>query len=320
MVEIFRGNTDQGYFLHDKTVTVAAVISVAMYNKNPHMKDSPLDAPKDQHEYEEGLRKKLTAMVHGVALSRADAIIIPDIGCGVFHNDPKVVGRICGEVLATYRSYFRRAVFTGAKDFYSAAADALKNASTSILSLPDAAKRGSVASVDAQAHLSVGNCVHCKKTIEKTDFHELALLIDTSKKSHKMQFLHNGCKVPAQKAFPKHRVMPLPDVTKNAQSFLQALDLNGNGLVEKQEVRCVCALLWDGDVAKDPAAFDKDFEARWMSWDVSKSGNMDIHEIAGALGNLRSAQRQPEQLQNEKPKTLLTCRPCHDGVSHKYKH
>jgi hypothetical protein len=292
-----------------------------MYNKNPHMKDSPLDAPKDQHEYEEGLRKKITAMVHGVALSRADAIIIPDIGCGVFHNDPKVVGRICGEVLATYRSYFRRAVFTGAKDFYLAASEALKNASTSILALPDATKRGSVATIDAQTHLSVGNCVQCKKALEKADFHELALLIDTSKKSHKMQFLHSGCKVQAQKAFPKHRVMPLPDVTKNAQSFLQALDLNGNGLVEKQEVRCVCALLWDGDVAKDPAAFDKKFEACWVSWDISRSGNMDIREIAGALDNLRNAQRQPEHMQNEMARTLLPCLfPCHDDVFHAYKH
>jgi len=111
---------------------------------------------------------------------------------------------------------------------------------------------------------------------------------------------------------------PLPDVTKNAQSFLQALDLNGNGFVEKQEVRCLCALLWDGDVAKDPIAFDNHFEACWMSWDISKSGNMDINEIAGALSNLHSAQRLPGQMRDDKAKTLLTSRQCH-GDAHRTK-
>jgi uncharacterized protein (TIGR02452 family) len=316
MVEIFRGNTDQGYFVYDKTVTVAAVVSVAMYNKNSHMRDSPLDAPQDKHLYEEGVRKKLTAMIHGAALSQADSIIIPDIGCGVFHNDPKIVGRICGEVLSAYRSYFKRAVFTGAEDFYSAASEALKNASTSILALGDVAKRGAVAVVDAQAYLYVGNCVHCRKTLEKTDFHELALLIDTTKKTHKMQFLHDGCKEQARKAFPKHRVMSLPDATKNSQSFLQALDLNGNGFVEKQEVRCIYALLWQGDVSKDAIAFERDFDALWKTWDINRSGNMNIEEIAGALGNLHSAERQLGQARDEKAMTLLTCRPCHGVAPH----
>jgi uncharacterized protein (TIGR02452 family) len=288
MVEIFRSNSDQGYFVHDKTVTVASVISVAMYNKNKHMKDAPVDAPKDQHDYEEGLRKKMIAMIHGAALSKADSIIIPDIGCGVFHNDPKIVGRICGEVLLTYKSYFKRAVFTGGKDFYSAASQALNNPSTGFVApIVDVAKRGSSVLVDAHAHLSIGSCVQCGKTLEKADFKELALLIDMTKKSHKMQFLHCGCRVHAEKTFPQHRVMNLPDITKNAQSFLQALDLNGNGFVEKHEVRCLCALLWDGDVAKDTAAFEKDFEARWMTWDIDRSGNMDVGQIAGEPSKCR---------------------------------
>jgi len=189
MVEIFRGNSDQGYFVYDKTVTMTAVISVAMYNKNSRMKDSPLDAPRDKHKYEEGLRKKLTATVLGAALSQADAIIIPDIGSGVFHNDPKIVGRICGEVLSAYRSYFRRVVFTGSTEFYTAASEAFRKLSTRIFARGDVTKRGSVAPADAQASVSVENRSHSKKRFKNTIFPEVALL-EACEKTHKMQFIH----------------------------------------------------------------------------------------------------------------------------------
>jgi len=96
-----------------------------------------------------------------------------------------------------------------------------------------------------------------------------------------MQFLLADCKTEAAKKFPKLRIMSLPDITKNPQSFLQALDLNGNGFVEKEEIKCVCALLWDGDVAKEPEKFEKEFEAQFAIWDADKSGNVDLKQIEG---------------------------------------
>merc|ERR1719265_233322 len=88
-----------------------------------------MDAPKDQKEYEDGMRMKFIAMVHGAALCDSDVIIIPDVGCGVFQNDPKVVGRICGEALYNYSTRFKRAVFTGNEDFHAAALEGFKAAS-----------------------------------------------------------------------------------------------------------------------------------------------------------------------------------------------
>merc|ERR1712048_755856 len=85
-VEIFRRGTDQGYLLFAKPVEITAVISVAMYNCNRRVRDSPVDRPYDEAEYEAGVRAKLIALAHGAAESGADALILPDVGCGVFMN------------------------------------------------------------------------------------------------------------------------------------------------------------------------------------------------------------------------------------------
>merc|ERR1711918_326037 len=73
--------------------------------------------------------------------------------------------------------------------------------------------------------------------------------------------------------------MALPDITRNANSFLKALDLNGNGFVEKQELKCIAALFWEEDLSKDGAAFESAFEARFNSWDADNSGNVDLAQI-----------------------------------------
>lgn len=95
-VEIFRKGTDQGYALQMKPVAIAAVISVAMYNRNHSVRDAPVDAPEDSAAYELGTRHKLQALVHGAILANADALVLPDVGCGVFHNDARLVGRLMG--------------------------------------------------------------------------------------------------------------------------------------------------------------------------------------------------------------------------------
>jgi len=224
--------------------------------------------------------------VHAAALSGADAIIIPDVGCGVFKNDPKVCGKIVGEVLSGYSTRFRRAVFTGNQEFYLAASQAGKDASASRpIQVPasEIAKRGTVVPVNAQAHLLVGKCPVCDKGLLGSDFHNLAILLDKTHKSHEAQFIHDKCIKAGRTKFPKKEPIMLPDITKNATSFLKALDLNGHGLVEKQELKCICALLWEGDLSKEAARFETDFEARFQSWDVDNSGKVDMAQIMGSF-------------------------------------
>merc|ERR1712113_1264563 len=108
-------------------------------------------------------------MIHAAALSGADCIIIPDVGCGVFKNDPKVCGKILGEVLFNYSTRFKRAVISGLgvklKSFYDAAMDAMKAASASgvVPITADAATSSCLVPIDEKAHLIVGKCVVCKR-------------------------------------------------------------------------------------------------------------------------------------------------------------
>jgi len=134
-VEIFRRGSDQGYQLYLKPTKIAGVVSVAMYNRNPRVRDAPMDAPDSQAEYEEGIRKKFVALFHAAASVKADVLIIPDIGCGVFQNDPTVVGRIAGEVLKKYHGHFTCVHFTGKEAFYKAAMSAMTQISPAVVSI-----------------------------------------------------------------------------------------------------------------------------------------------------------------------------------------
>eukprot|EP00928_Gymnodinium_smaydae_P023208 TRINITY_DN19239_c0_g2_i2.p1 TRINITY_DN19239_c0_g2~~TRINITY_DN19239_c0_g2_i2.p1 ORF type:complete len:533 (+),score=134.21 TRINITY_DN19239_c0_g2_i2:441-2039(+) len=308
-VEIVRGGTDQGYLAHATAVPVASVISMAMYNKNTGVRDAPVDAPSDQTAYEEGVRKKFTAAIHAAAFSEADALILPDVGCGVFRNDAATCGRIAGTVLYEFRTRFKRTVFTGKKEFYEAAVAAMKacgDAPPPPLSL-EASTRAS-SSLEDTSHLSVGVCVICGKNISGCGFSSLALLIDKKHKSHRMQFLHESCTKDAPKKFPKHQVLTLPRITVSAESFLKALDLNGNGLVEKQELRCLCAILWDGDLSLEAQAkaFERDFDEKWERWDATHSGNVSLQEIKGTVSPSGGAKRKSASLAIEgMPQSLI---------------
>merc|ERR1711908_140912 len=91
---------DAGYpFLSTGPETLAAVISVAMFNRNPRVGDAPLDAPEDPAEYLEGLRAKFRSVLSAASEARCSALVMPDVGCGVYMNDGRTVGRIFGEVL-----------------------------------------------------------------------------------------------------------------------------------------------------------------------------------------------------------------------------
>ncbi|CAE8710479.1 unnamed protein product, partial [Polarella glacialis] len=123
LVEIFRSGYTEGYAFLPESTVLCGVVSVAMYNKNPQVKDSPVDAPPDIKVYREGVRQKFRALIAGALDTGADVLVCPDIGCGVFENDPLVVGALFGEVLREdcFRGRLREVVLTGQFSFAEAA-------------------------------------------------------------------------------------------------------------------------------------------------------------------------------------------------------
>jgi len=105
-VELFREGTSQGYPFMQRPVELAAVISVAMFNKNPAVGDAPLDAPEDLNLYEQIVADKFRSVLAAAVSAGASALVMCDVGCGVYMNDPAIVGRVFGEVL--YREYWGR--------------------------------------------------------------------------------------------------------------------------------------------------------------------------------------------------------------------
>jgi len=99
-VEVLRGGTNDGYPFKDQPVLLEAVVSVAMPNCNTKMSDSPVD--KHPEAYQDQLIRKWRAALMAAALyTRADCIVIPDAGCGVFRNDANQVGEALGTLLRT---------------------------------------------------------------------------------------------------------------------------------------------------------------------------------------------------------------------------
>lgn len=100
-VEVFRQGTAEGYgFRHARPTELTGVVSVAMPNCNRDVRDAPLDKPSSLAKYHRVLRQKLSAALGAAASLGATALVVPAIGCGVFHNDPQEVGAALGEVLA----------------------------------------------------------------------------------------------------------------------------------------------------------------------------------------------------------------------------
>eukprot|EP00439_Symbiodinium_sp_Y106_P024088 s7859_g2.t3 len=116
-VEVFRNGSDKGYAFMQSAVELAAVVSVAMPNMNPAVKDSPLDTPTDLHAYRALLADKLKASLAG-----ATAVVVPGVGCGVFKNEPGDVGAALAEAMRCVGSGLREVVLAGAPESMAAAA------------------------------------------------------------------------------------------------------------------------------------------------------------------------------------------------------
>ncbi|CAE7305825.1 unnamed protein product [Symbiodinium natans] len=121
-VEVFRGGTDVGYpFLSQ--VSKVAVISVAMPNRNPQVRDAPIDAPPDPSSYQALILQKFAAVLAsaGRVLGPDGALVIPDVGCGAYGNDPKEVGSLLGEALRQQPGLFAEIHLVGQDGFADAA-------------------------------------------------------------------------------------------------------------------------------------------------------------------------------------------------------
>lgn len=274
-VEIFRRGSDQGYPLHQTTVPIAAVVSVAMFNRNAKVKDAPVDAPTDGPTYERLTKDKLKVAVHGAAFARADAFIIPDVGCGVFENDPKLLGTLAGQVLKDYHGYFLKVVFTGKPEFCDAAATALDCQLA----------RHTAPSVDVPL---CTECIVCGHPFLAAASLAVLLCSTGGRASVRgasqpgLRFLHTAC---ADSLSPTHKdcsTMTLPEVATDPESFLRALDVDGNGALSKAEVRCAAAALWS-DSSLWGHLLDNEFDRRFEAWDKDGSGELNLSELEDGM-------------------------------------
>eukprot|EP00931_Biecheleriopsis_adriatica_P023344 TRINITY_DN14762_c2_g2_i1.p1 TRINITY_DN14762_c2_g2~~TRINITY_DN14762_c2_g2_i1.p1 ORF type:complete len:1192 (-),score=243.16 TRINITY_DN14762_c2_g2_i1:140-3634(-) len=103
-VQLFRECTDNGYGFCEQPPEIAGVVSVAMFNRNERVRDSPLDSPDQPAEYVCQTRAKLQAAVLAACETlEVDTLVIPDVGCGVFMNDPRIIGGCLGSVLRRFQ-------------------------------------------------------------------------------------------------------------------------------------------------------------------------------------------------------------------------
>merc|ERR1712187_585217 len=98
--------------------TLEAIVSVAMPNCSPKIRDAPIDAEHDEsehvlefddlpadrqendHAYVAQLERKWrSTLVAAAFYTDTNCLVIPDAGCGVYGNPPELVGAAFGRVL-----------------------------------------------------------------------------------------------------------------------------------------------------------------------------------------------------------------------------
>merc|ERR1712232_1193413 len=94
---------------------------------NPAMADSPLDSPADAGTYIEGVKAKFEALFEASQQLGAEVLITADVGCGVFQNDPRVVGGCFGATMASHGSHLKQVILaTHNNDFILACKSSAK--------------------------------------------------------------------------------------------------------------------------------------------------------------------------------------------------
>lgn len=123
-VEVFREGTHRGYEFLQKPVKLCAVVSAAMPNCNPRLRDAPCDRPASEEAYHQLLTRKFDAVFEAALEAGADVLVIPDVGCGVYMNDPVAVGRALGQIAVRFNGWFREIHVVGSSDFRASAVEA----------------------------------------------------------------------------------------------------------------------------------------------------------------------------------------------------
>lgn len=119
-VEIFRQGVAFGYApAAAGTVMLAGVVTVAMPNMNPEVAHTPVEWRK-RAQREQLIERKMNAMLQGAEMVTADVVVVSDIGCGKFGNDPRLIGAALGVVLSRYPGHFAEVAITGSVRFFDA--------------------------------------------------------------------------------------------------------------------------------------------------------------------------------------------------------
>lgn len=121
-VEFFRGGTYDGYSFEANPVEICAIISVALPNCNPEVSDTPVDDFVDRSAYLDALLLRFAALCNAAMTVRARVLVLPDVGCGVYKNDPADVGNAFrSEVCKIFAGAFDEIHLVGSAAFVEAA-------------------------------------------------------------------------------------------------------------------------------------------------------------------------------------------------------
>jgi len=120
-VDLFREQFTDGYRYFPRPLQIRGIVSIAAFNRNPKMADSPMDAPEDENEYQEMLTAKWLVAIVGALQLGAEVLIIPDVGCGVFQNDPVLTGQCLNDALIHAEGFFKEVIILGKSEFSRAA-------------------------------------------------------------------------------------------------------------------------------------------------------------------------------------------------------
>lgn len=158
-VEVFREGTAEGYATLPKPVELACVVSVAMPNLNERVRDAPLDKFAKPDLYKQAVNSRWRAMLGAVCSVGATDLVCPDVGCGVYGNEPATVGQALGEVLRTeYWGLIKNLWVVGNDDFCAAVETGVANAEKRG-GLPESDKRadkGTLASLKGKLLAGLG--------------------------------------------------------------------------------------------------------------------------------------------------------------------
>jgi len=120
-IEVFREGTLEGYATLAQPVELSSVVSVAMPNLNSRVRDAPLDKSDDPDAYRSSIACRWRAVLRAVCSTGATDLVCPDVGCGVYGNDPTTVGSVLGEVLRIqYWGLIKNLWLVGSEEFCTA--------------------------------------------------------------------------------------------------------------------------------------------------------------------------------------------------------